>query len=142
VSKSILVLPDALAAQVLLAAARAYPQECCGLLEGKDTETGWIATAVHEAANIAENPSRHFLIDPQAQFDLMRALRGKDTRLVGCFHSHPDGVPAPSATDRAEAYEAGFLYLIAGGAPDSGLVLRAYRFDGLSGFSAIELDEA
>ncbi len=140
-SKSILVLPDELAAQVLLAAARAYPDECCGLLEGKDRETGWIITAVHEAANVAENPSRHYLIDPQVQFDLMRALRGKDTRLIGCFHSHPDGVPAPSATDLAEAYEPGFLYLIAGGAAEVGFSLRAYVFDERHAFTQLEMRE-
>ena len=134
-----LILSDELAAQVLLAAARAYPNEACGLIEGKDTEDGWIATAVHEAANIARDPARHFLIDPQPQFDLMRALRGKDTRIIGCFHSHPDGVAEPSATDRAEAYESDFLYLIAAGAPDSGFTLRSYVFRDVAGFAALDL---
>ena len=138
-TKRVLVLPDELAAHILLAAGRAYPNECCGLLEGTDAPDGWIATAAHNAANLAEDPSRHFLIDPQAQFDLMRALRGKDTRIVGCFHSHPDGVAEPSKTDRAEAYETDFLYLIAAGAPDAGFTLRAYLFDGAKGFAAIDL---
>ena len=138
-SKSILVLPDELAAQVLLAAARAYPKESCGLLEGRDAPEGWVVTAVHETANVAEEPSRYFLIDPQAQFDLMRALRGKDTRLIGCFHSHPDGVPEPSSTDRAEAYEPGFLYLITGGAAEVGFSLAAYVFDERHEFAPIEM---
>lgn len=134
-----LILPDDFAAQVLLAAAAAYPNECCGLIEGRDTAEGWLVTAVHQTANMSDNASRHFLIDPQAQFDLMRGLRGKDTRVIGCFHSHPNGVAAPSATDRAEAYEAGFLYLIAGGSADMGFSLRAYVFDGLREFAAIEM---
>ena len=135
-----LILSDELAAQVLMAAARAYPNEACGLIEGKDAEDGWAATGVHEAANLAEDSSRHFLIDPQAQFDLMRALRGKDTRIIGCFHSHPDGVAEPSATDRAEAYENDFLYLIAAGAPDAGFTLRAYVFSDVAGFAELDLD--
>jgi proteasome lid subunit RPN8/RPN11 len=139
VTKRCVFVADNFAAQVLLAAARAYPNECCGLIEGKDSQENWIVTAVHEAANIAEDPSRHFLIDPQAQFDLMRALRGKDTRIIGCFHSHPDGVAEPSRTDRAEAYETDFLYLIAAGAPDAGFTLRTYRFHDVDGFSAIDL---
>jgi proteasome lid subunit RPN8/RPN11 len=139
VTNRVLVLPDELAANVLLAAARAYPNECCGLLQGWDEGDGWIATAVHEAANLAEDPSRHFLIDPQAQFDLMRALRGKNTRIIGCFHSHPDGVAEPSKTDRAEAYETDFLYLIAAGAPDAGFTLRSYLFDAVDGFATIDL---
>jgi len=128
-----------MAAQMLLAAARAYPNEACGLIEGRDIGEGFIATAVHEAANIADDPSCRFLIDPQLQFDLMRAVRTRDTRIIGCFHSHPNGVAEPSATDRAEAYESDFLYLIAGGAPDAGFTLRAYVFNDVNGFSAIDL---
>jgi proteasome lid subunit RPN8/RPN11 len=128
-----------MAAQILLAAGRAYPKEACGLIEGRDAQQDWVVTAIHEAPNLSENPTRHFLIDPQVQFDLMRRLRGKDTRIIGCFHSHPNGVAEPSATDRAEAYESDFLYLIAGGVPDAGFTLRAYVFDDVNGFSAIDL---
>jgi proteasome lid subunit RPN8/RPN11 len=129
VSGRTLHLYDALAASVLQAAARAYPFECCGLIEGVTTEEGWEALAVHEAANIAPNPARAFVIDPQIQFDLMRLVRGTKRRLIGCFHSHPGGAPEPSADDLAQAYEADFLYVIAGGDPAVGFVLKAYAFD-------------
>jgi len=129
-------LPDELAARVLLAASGSYPNECCGLIEGAETADGWHALAIHEAKNIADEPARRFLIDPQAQFDLMRRLRNADTRIIGCFHSHPDGEPKPSATDRAEAYETDFLYLIAGGSPDV-FTLKAYLFTDGTGFSPI-----
>jgi desampylase len=131
-------LPDDLAARVLLAASRAYPNECCGLIEGVVTPDGWRALDIHEAANLAENPKRRFLIDPQVQFDLMRALRQSERRIIGCFHSHPDGEPAPSAADRAEAYERDFLYLIAAGV--SGLFrLKAYLFTDPTGFSPLTI---
>jgi proteasome lid subunit RPN8/RPN11 len=104
VSRRVLHLSDELAAQLLGAAARAFPRECCGLIEGMRIEGGWRAAALHEAANLAEDPARRFLIDPQTQFDLMRALRSSENRIIGCFHSHPDGPPEPSATDRAGAY--------------------------------------
>jgi len=35
------------------ATARAYPSECCGLIEGLDTDSGWRALSLHETANIA-----------------------------------------------------------------------------------------
>ena len=130
-SGRVLYLSDELAASVLVAAARAHPAECCGLIEGVDTAEGWRALAVHEAANLADDPQRRFLIDPQAQFDLMRRLRGTERRVLGCFHSHPGGAPDPSVSDRAGAYEAGFLYLIAGGDPESGFTLKAYVFDAM-----------
>jgi proteasome lid subunit RPN8/RPN11 len=135
-AQRILHLTDELAARVLMAASRAYPNECCGLIEGDDVRGGWRALAIHEAKNIADDPRRRFLIDPQAQFDLMRRLRGADTRIIGCFHSHPDGEAAPSAADRAEAYETDFLYLIAGGSPDV-FTLKAYLFTDATGFSPV-----
>lgn len=130
--------PDELAAQVLLAAGRAFPNECCGLIEGTDTADGWRALAVHEATNIADDPQRRFLIDPQVQFDLMRSLRDTNTRIIGCFHSHPNGDPAPSAADRAEAYESDFLYLIAAGTSDM-FTLKAYLFTDPAGFSPLTI---
>jgi proteasome lid subunit RPN8/RPN11 len=131
-------LPDELAARVLQAASRAYPHECCGLIEGMDAADGWRALDIHEARNIAEDPARRFLIDPQAQFDLMRRLRDTGSRILGCFHSHPDGGAEPSPADRAEAYEADFIYLIAGGSPDV-FTLKAYLFSGPAGFSPLAI---
>lgn len=128
-----------MAASILQAAARAYPNECCGLIEGETTAEGWRACALHEAANLAENPRRRFLIDPRMQFDLMRKLRGGERRILGCFHSHPDGEAEPSATDAREAMESGFLYLIAAGAPDAGFTLAAYVFDAAKGFTPVAL---
>jgi proteasome lid subunit RPN8/RPN11 len=141
VSGRALHLSQPLAAQILGAAARAFPLECCGLIEGISTEGGWRVTALHEAANLAEEPARRFLIDPQRQFDLIRALRGRETRIIGCFHSHPGGPAAPSATDRIQALEDDFLWLIAGGSVESGFTVQAYVFSEASGFVRIALRE-
>ena len=134
-------LSDELAAQMLGAAARAFPLECCGLIEGIRVDGGWRAAALHEAANLADEPSRRFLIDPQMQFDLMRRLRKSENCIIGCFHSHPGGPPEPSATDRAGAYEDDFLWLIAGGSAQSGFTLQAYVFSEEAGFARIDLSE-
>jgi len=112
----VLHLPDLHRQHILNAARNAYPLECCGLMEGVKTATGWRVDMVHGAPNLAETPSRRFLIDPQVQFRLLRALRGSERQIIGCFHSHPDGKPVPSEEDRRHALETGFLWLIAGGA--------------------------
>jgi proteasome lid subunit RPN8/RPN11 len=138
VTARILHLPAELATRVRLAASRAYPNECCGLIEGADTPDGWRACAIHAATNVAEDPARRFLIDPQVQFDLMRRLRDSSLRIIGCFHSHPDGSAEPSATDRAEAYENGFIYVIAAGRPDT-FTLKAYLFTDTGGFSPLPI---
>ena len=139
-SPPLLRLSDALAGKVLKAAAEAYPEECCGLIEGVETAEGWRVCAIHAAANLAEDRFTRFLIDPQIQFDLLRHLRGTERRILGCFHSHPDGAPAPSATDLASAHEEDFLWLIAAGSPEAGFTLKAYRLsDG--GFAAIAVSD-
>ena len=135
----VLHLDDDLAAAILQAAARAYPNECCGLIEGEETDDGWRALTLHEGANLADDPAHRFLLDPRVQFDTIRKLRGTGRRILGCFHSHPDGSPRPSATDRAEAYESGFLYLIAAGSPDAGFTLGAHVFSESDGFAPVAL---
>ena len=92
-----------LSAQILAAAARALPNECCGLIEGVRGKNGWRALTLHETKNLAEDPRTHFLIDPEMQFRLLRDLRGTEREIIGCYHSHPDGRAEPSATDLASA---------------------------------------
>jgi proteasome lid subunit RPN8/RPN11 len=114
----ILEISETLIGNILAAATRAHPKECCGLIEGMRTKNGWRALALHETKNLAVNGAREFLIDPEAQFRLLHGLRGTGREIIGCFHSHPNSSAAPSATDRASAGEDGFLWLIAGGSEE------------------------
>jgi proteasome lid subunit RPN8/RPN11 len=125
-------LPKPLADAIVAAAASAYPDEACGLIEGEVCAEGWRAHAVHDAANLAEDPSRHFVVDPSAQFALLRRLRHSEYAIIGCFHSHPDGAPVPSESDRLGAVEDGFLWLIAGGSPQRGFTLALHIFNAQS----------
>lgn len=122
-----LVLPRPLADQITREAAAAYPAECCGLIEGRIEEAaqGSVARALacHPTRNLAQNPDR-FEIDPAVHIALLRALRGTDRRLIGCYHSHPNGHPKPSATDLGGATEDGFIWLIAGAT-----AMAAFRHD-------------
>lgn len=99
------------------------PRECCGLLIGAAER---IAEAAR-AANIADEPERHYVVDPAAYFAALRRCRGTSASVIGAYHSHPRSAPEPSATDLAEAFR-DFLYVIAG--PIAGplpLEIRAYR---------------
>jgi proteasome lid subunit RPN8/RPN11 len=98
--------------------------ECCGLIEGMATPEGWRATALHGSKNIAADPARSFLIDPQVHFDLLHRLRRTDRAIIGCYHSHPGGLGQPSERDRTEAIDDGFVWLIAGEGE-----VNAYLFD-------------
>jgi desampylase len=114
-------------AALLDEAAKAAPNECCGLLLGQDGTV----LEVRPAANLAADPSRHFEIDPAALFAAHRAERAGEGQLIGYYHSHPVGHPVPSATDCEHASGDDRIWaIIAGGE------VRFWQ-DGDGGFAAL-----
>ncbi len=93
------------------AARAAHPLEACGLLLGE----GGRITEARETANIHPTPATHFEIDPQALIDAHRAARDGGPQVLGYFHSHPVGEPAPSATDCAMAAHDGRIWAVIAG---------------------------
>jgi proteasome lid subunit RPN8/RPN11 len=84
------------------------PDECCGLLLGRDGE---IVEAVR-ARNIGADPATGFLIDPVDHFRAIRTARARSLDIVGFYHSHPRSAAEPSARDLAEFDYPGHLYAI------------------------------
>ncbi|GEO00808.1 hypothetical protein NSE01_26400 [Novosphingobium sediminis] len=104
----ITLTPSAHAA-ILHAAAKAVPNEACGLLLGTPTHI----VAAQPTANVHPEPARHFEIDPAALIPAHKAARAGGPQLVGYFHSHPNGLARPSATDAAMAAGDGRIWAIA-----------------------------
>jgi len=97
---------------VLLGAAAAAPdREICGLLFGS---AGRIDRA-QVAENVAARPQDTFEIDPRALFAALRAERAGGPRLIGHYHSHPNGSAEPSARDIAAAEPGKYWLIIADG---------------------------
>ena len=94
--------------QLLDWAESAGGHECCGLLRG----AGDRVIALELAQNVAADPARHFEIDPAALFSAGKDVRSGGIPVLGYFHSHPNGVAAPSATDIAQAAPDGRFWLI------------------------------
>jgi len=81
-------------------AARDFaPEECCGLLLGRDA-----IEEARPAANVDADPRRRFEIDPQTLIDAHRKARVGGLGVIGYYHSHPGGPAEPSETDRAMAH--------------------------------------
>lgn len=95
---------------LLDAAAAAPDREICGLLFG----TADRIDRAEAAANVADRPQDTFEIDPRALFAALRAERAGGERLIGHYHSHPNGSAIPSPRDLAAA-EPGKLWLILAG---------------------------
>jgi len=97
--------------QILGLAAASPSEEVCGLLLGS---TGRIDRA-EPAQNVAEAPASMFEIDPAALFAALRAERAGGPRLIGHYHSHPNGSAEPSARDLAAAEPDKYWLIIGGG---------------------------
>jgi proteasome lid subunit RPN8/RPN11 len=101
-------LSSALHQQLLGEAEAAHPHECCGLLFGTPDRI----EQARPCRNVADDPARTFEIDPAALIAAERAARNGGARLIGHYHSHPNGRAEPSPRDAADAARDGRLWLI------------------------------
>lgn len=92
--------------------ARAYPEEGCGVLIGRDRDGVHDVVRVEDFANqSAETRGRRYLISPEQFLAADRAAREEGLDVLGFFHSHPDHPAEPSAFDREHAWP-WYSYLI------------------------------
>jgi [CysO sulfur-carrier protein]-S-L-cysteine hydrolase len=74
------------------------PNECCGMIGGSDGT----ATSVVRVENAAASPLRYEM-DPQGQFDALKAIEDAGEELLGIYHSHTRSAAYPSQTDVNQA---------------------------------------
>jgi [CysO sulfur-carrier protein]-S-L-cysteine hydrolase len=83
----------------MVAHARAdLPNECCGMIGGRDG----VASKVVPVENAAASPLRYEM-DPQGQYDALKAIEDAGEELIGIYHSHTRSAAYPSQTDVNEA---------------------------------------
>lgn len=123
-----LYLPPLAIRRVREASAAAWPHEACGLLEGEPTATRTRVARVLVCDNVHDEPGHRYTIDPEDFLHAEHAAEDRGRSIVGVWHSHPNGEPVPSATDRAEAWP-GWSYLIAGVTNGALTALRCWCLD-------------
>lgn len=74
------------------------PNECCGLIGGRDGE----ALIIHRVENAAASPLRYEM-DPKAQYDAYTAIENAGMELLAIYHSHTKSAAYPSQTDVNQA---------------------------------------
>src|ERR1700704_4320194 len=103
-----------------------YPNECCGVLLGKNIAgEGDSAAAMNSAATVntvqeivragntrTDSAHNRYNIAPQELVKIQRQARGLGLDIVGFYHSHPDHPAQWSTTDFAEAHWLGCSYII------------------------------
>jgi proteasome lid subunit RPN8/RPN11 len=124
-------------------AADESPNECCGLLVGRDRVVlqavrarnlrarGWrhvLGSALRTAGLPVEPPGRRrFLLDPRDHIAGLKKARALGLSVLGVYHSHPTSDPVPSRTDLSDATYPDYLYVIVSPARHAGPHIRAYE---------------
>ena len=109
-------IPHSILQQMTTHAQREAPNECCGVIGGKENRLD----TVYPMRNDKPSPTRYFG-NPKDLFDAMKTMRSNGEDMTGIYHSHPASPAFPSATDIEENGYPGLYYFIislAGDAPD------------------------
>lgn len=101
---------------MILAAKKAYPSECCGILIGRIHENG--TGKEIEVIEIREAPNQfqgqksvHFQIDPLYIYQVEQEIEALSLEIVGIYHSHPD-CPAILSKEDEKYMVPGLEYVI------------------------------
>jgi [CysO sulfur-carrier protein]-S-L-cysteine hydrolase len=100
------------------------PNECCGILGGRDGD----ATSIYRATNAEQSPLRYTL-DPNDLFRItFREIPENDEEMLAIYHSHTASPAFPSQTDINLATYSDSIYLILSLAENEE-PLRGFRID-------------
>jgi [CysO sulfur-carrier protein]-S-L-cysteine hydrolase len=100
-------IPRKIYDEMLEQAREEAPNECCGLIGGRNGD----AVTLYRAKNSEASPLRYNL-DPQDQFRIMTEMDERGEELAAIYHSHTKSPAYPSQTDINLAAYPGVLYLI------------------------------
>ena len=115
-------IPRSIYDEMLAHAREDAPDECCGILGGRDDE----ATTLYRATNAEHSPLRYTL-DPNDLFRIsFRQIPENDEEMLAIYHSHTASPAYPSQTDINLATYPDSVYLILSLA-ESGEPLRGFR---------------
>jgi proteasome lid subunit RPN8/RPN11 len=91
-------IAQALIDEMVAHAREDLPNECCGMVGGVDGEAGVVIPVVNAAAS----PLR-FEMDPQGQYNALKAIEDDGKEMLAIYHSHTKSAAYPSQTDVNQA---------------------------------------
>jgi proteasome lid subunit RPN8/RPN11 len=111
-STSIIQLSESQAEKIEKEGVRAYPNECCGIIFGKDIEGDGdvsmrrVVELLEPVINEFEEEEQYhrFLITPQTLMRAEKKASEEGLLVLGFYHSHPDAPARPSEYDRQHAW--------------------------------------
>jgi proteasome lid subunit RPN8/RPN11 len=105
-----LVLTPSQVQQIEGEGSQAYPNECCGIIIGRDVSDGACTRRIVERlepmANVfdPQQQRRRFAVDPLALMRAEKSAAAEERLVLGFDHSHPDHPARPSEFDREHAW--------------------------------------
>jgi proteasome lid subunit RPN8/RPN11 len=105
-----LYLSPSFTRQIESEGAREYPNECCGIMYGRDVKDGETVRRIVERLEPVNNAFEEeeqyhrFSISPQQLMKAEKDAAAEGRLVLGFYHSHPDHPARPSEYDRQHAW--------------------------------------
>jgi|TARA_B110000263_G_scaffold220223_1_gene207941 proteasome lid subunit RPN8/RPN11 len=121
-----IIIPRSIISKLIEHALLEDPNECCGLLIGKENKV----TNIQNCQNIHPSPITRYTIEPK---DLMKAENFSDKNnmeILAIYHSHTHSQAYPSTTDIENAIESMWTnpyYILVSLVEKTRPVIRAYK---------------
>jgi len=109
-------------ADLIAHAREEFPNECCGLLAGRDGRV----LRVYRGRNVDESPFTYRL-DERQLLQFLREMDDVGLDIVGIYHSHTASEAVPSRTDVARAFYPEAVYVIISLKNQQAPVVRGFR---------------
>ena len=108
-------------------AAAAYPEECCGILLGRENSDGRIVRdAIAVSNERADERTHRYVIEADTIRHAEATAQQQGLDIVGFYHSHPDHPAEPSTFDRDHSWP-WYTYIIVPSRRDGAGTARAWR---------------
>jgi len=120
-------IPQVVAEEMIAYSLEEDPNECCGILAGKDG----LVSQLYRITNTAKSPYR-YLMDPQQHLEAMLDSERNGTDHLAFYHSHTHSAAYPSGTDVRMALQSGYLdlhYVLVSLEDHDVPQIRAFRID-------------
>ncbi len=119
-----LTLPQELIDEMIAHAREDAPNECCGIIAGRDGH----AVKLFRAKNAEASPYR-YSVDPQDLFRIYRECEENGWEFLVIYHSHTASEAHPSGTDVRLAFWPGTFYVLVSLMQPDQPVVRAFRIE-------------
>jgi proteasome lid subunit RPN8/RPN11 len=103
-------------------AKKVWPQECCGILSGKEKTV----EKAFELKNAEESPVK-YLMSPQDQLRVFEEMEKELMEMIAIYHSHPKTIPFPSETDVRLAFYPDISSVIISLKEEGNPVMKAFQ---------------